>query len=158
MKQLMLFMLAEHRLINPHIYYMKQLKHKYCCCRWLVVTFVYYEFGTLSCATNLEKVPPFVPNIPETENVPQWSPLMTWALISWHLSFWGCKCHQAARPDSLVLLVIYFTLLKVTLDFQEKTLLHQIFAILPSVKCWSPCESLSFLGRKEKQTGEFSVL
>ena len=25
-------------------------------------------------------------------------------LISWHLSFWGCKRHQAARPDSLVLL------------------------------------------------------
>ena len=34
------------------------------------MTFVYYELGTLSCATKLEKVPPFVPNIPETENVP----------------------------------------------------------------------------------------
>ena len=114
MKQLMLFMLAEHHLINPHIHYMK---HKYCCCRWLVVTFVYYEFGTLSCATNLEKVPPFVPNIPETENVPQWSPQTTWALISCHLSFWGFHFHlgvfilglsfyfifhQAARPDSVI--------------------------------------------------------
>ena len=27
-----------------------------------------------------------------------------WTLIGWHLSFWGCKRHQAARPDSLVLL------------------------------------------------------
>ena len=32
------------------------------------------------------------------------SPGDIWTLIGWHLSFWGCKCHQAARPDSLVLL------------------------------------------------------
>ena len=45
--------------VNPHIHHMKQLKHRYCCCRPLVVTFVYYPFGTLSCATKLEKVPLF---------------------------------------------------------------------------------------------------
>ena len=28
------------------------------------------------------------------------SPDDIWALISWYLSFWGCKRHQAARPDS----------------------------------------------------------
>ena len=39
--------------VNPHIHHMKQLKHRYCRCRPLVVTFVYYEFGTLSCATKL---------------------------------------------------------------------------------------------------------
>ena len=32
------------------------------------------------------------------------SPGDTCYLIGWHLSFWGCKRHQAARPDSLVLL------------------------------------------------------
>ena len=35
------FMLAERRPVNPHIHYMKQLKHRYCRCRPLVVTFVY---------------------------------------------------------------------------------------------------------------------
>ena len=36
-----------HRPFNLHIHYRKQLKHKYCRCRPLVVTFVYYEFSTL---------------------------------------------------------------------------------------------------------------
>ena len=35
---------------------MKQLKHRYCRCRLPVVTFVYYEFSTLSCATKLGSV------------------------------------------------------------------------------------------------------
>ena len=39
-------MLAERRPVNPHIHHMNQLKHRYCRCRPLVVTFVYYEFGT----------------------------------------------------------------------------------------------------------------
>ena len=70
--QLLSFILAEHHPVNSHIHYMKQLKHRYCRCRPLVVPFFFhYEFSTLSCATKLEKVPPFVPNIPETENVLQ---------------------------------------------------------------------------------------
>ena len=55
-------MLAERRPVNPHIHYMKQLKHRYYRCRPLVVTFVYYEFGTLSCVTKLTKVPHFCTN------------------------------------------------------------------------------------------------
>ena len=72
METMAFIMLAERRPVNPHIHYMKQLNIvRYCRCRPLVVTFVYCEFGTLSCATKLEKVPPFVPNILETENVSQ---------------------------------------------------------------------------------------
>ena len=56
-------MLAERRSVNPHIHYMKQLKHRYCHCRPLVATHVYnefyYEFSTLSCAAKLDKVPHF---------------------------------------------------------------------------------------------------
>ena len=91
--------------VNPHIHYMKQLKHRYCRCRPLIVTFVYYEFGTLSCATKLMKVPHFCTNYCRDWNCsPMISPGDIWTLITWHLSFWGCKRHQAARPDSLVLL------------------------------------------------------
>jgi len=53
----------------------------------------------LSNQISLEKVPPLVPSIPDTENAPQWSPLMTYELAPF---FWGCKRHPAARPDSLV--------------------------------------------------------
>ena len=70
------FTLAERCPVNPHIHYMKQFKRRYCRCRPLVVTFVYYEFGTLSCAIKLTKVP----HCAETENVHQWSPLVTYAL------------------------------------------------------------------------------
>ena len=69
-----------------------QLKHRYCSCRPKVVTFVYYEFSTLSCATKLEKVPHFC-----TKYSRDWkcSPVIfpdnIWALTSWYLSFWGCK-------------------------------------------------------------------
>ena len=91
--------------VNPHIHYMKQLKHRYCHCRPLVVTFVYYEYGPLSCATKLTKVPHFCTDYCRDWNYsPVISPGDIWTLISWHLSFWGCKRHQAARPDSLVLL------------------------------------------------------
>ena len=84
---------------------MKQLKHRYCRCRPLVVTFVYYEFGPLSCATKLTKVPHYCTNYCRDWNC---SPVISHGdicnLISWHLSFLGCKRHQAARPDCLVLL------------------------------------------------------
>ena len=62
--------------LTVNIHYMKELKHKYCRCWPLVVTFVYYEFGTLSCATKLEKVP-------------QYSRLkmFTCDLLWWHMSF-----------------------------------------------------------------------
>ena len=81
--------------VNRHIHYMKQLKHRYCCCRPLVVTFVYHEFGTLCCATKLAKVPHFCTNY-----CSDWkcSPVISsgdiCSLISWHLSFWGCKCQE----------------------------------------------------------------
>ena len=98
-------MLAEHCPVNPHIRYMKQLKHRYCRCRPLVVTFVYYECGTLSCATKLAKVPLFCTNYcRDWKCSPVISPGDICSLIGWHLSFWGCKRRQAARPDSLVLL------------------------------------------------------
>ena len=42
------FMLAERRPVNPHIHYMKQLKHRYCCCRPLVVAFVYYALTSIN--------------------------------------------------------------------------------------------------------------
>ena len=38
--------------VKPHIHHLKQLKHRYCCHRLPVVTFVYDEFGTVSCATS----------------------------------------------------------------------------------------------------------
>ena len=84
---------------------MKQLKHRYCRCRPLVVTFVCYEFSTLSCATKLAKVPHFCEKYcRDWKCSPAISPGDICSLISWHPSFWGCKRHQAARPDSLVLL------------------------------------------------------
>ena len=79
--------------VNHSIHCVKELKHKYCHCWPLVATFVYYEFSTLSCATKLEKVPHFC-----TKYSRDWkcsrviSSDDIWALISWHLSFWGCKC------------------------------------------------------------------
>ena len=88
--------------VNPHIHYMKQLKHRYCCCGPLVVTFVCYEFGTLSCATKLEEVPHFW-----TKYSRDWkcssviSPDDIWALICWHLSFWGCKGLLVSLYDNL---------------------------------------------------------
>ena len=88
--------------VNPHIHYTKQLKHRYCCCRPLVVTFVCYEFGTLSCATKLEKGPHFW-----TKYSRDWkcssviSPDDIWALICWHLSFWGCKGLLVSLYDNL---------------------------------------------------------
>ena len=91
--------------LTVNIHYMKELKHKYCHCWPLVVTFVYYEFGTLSCATKLEKVPHFCTKYSrDWKCSPVISPDDIWALISWYLSFWGCKRHQTARQDSLVLL------------------------------------------------------
>ena len=39
--------------------YIAWKKHKYCRCRPLIVTLVYYEFSTLICATKLERVPHF---------------------------------------------------------------------------------------------------
>ena len=91
--------------VNPHIHYMKELKNRYCHCWPLVVTFVYYEFGTLRSATKLEKVPHFCTKYSrDWKCSPVISPDDIWTLISWYLSFWGCKCHQTARQDSLVLL------------------------------------------------------
>ena len=42
-------MLAERRPVNPHVHYMKRLKHRYCRCRPLVVTFVYYTCNRVYC-------------------------------------------------------------------------------------------------------------
>ena len=91
--KIVLFILAGIALSTPKFIH-ETTRHGYCRCRPLVVTFVCYEFGRLSCTTKLEKEPHFVPNIPETKNVPEWCPLSpddVWALISWHLSFSGCK-------------------------------------------------------------------
>ena len=61
-------------------------------CKTLVVTFVYYEFGTLSCVTKLTKVPHFCTNYCRDWNCsPVISPGDIWTLIGWHLSIWGCK-------------------------------------------------------------------
>ena len=53
--------------VKPNIHCLKQLRHRYRCCRLPVVTFVSYEFGTVNCATSYTKYPTFVHNIPETE-------------------------------------------------------------------------------------------
>ena len=60
-------------------------KHRYCRCRPPVVTFVYCEFGTLSCATKLEKVPHFCTKYSrDWQCSPVISPDDIGALISWH--------------------------------------------------------------------------
>ena len=95
-------MLAERRrnCQPPHSLH-ETTQHRYCRCRPLVVTFFCYEFGTLSCAARLAKVPHFCTNYCRDWNCsPVFSPCDIWTLIGWHLSFWGCKRHQAARPDS----------------------------------------------------------
>ena len=67
-------------------------QHRYCRCRPLVVTFVYHEFGTLSCATKLAKVTHFWTNYcRDWKCSPVISPGDICSLISWRLSFWGCK-------------------------------------------------------------------
>ena len=112
------FMLAEccRLTVNRHIHYMKQLKHRYCRCRPLVVTFVYHEFGTLCCATKLAKVPHFCTNY-----CSDWkcSPVISsgdiCSLISWHLSFWGCKCQEfplcCLKYSSIIQFSIYTNVL-----------------------------------------------
>ena len=67
--------------VNPHIHYIKQLKHRYCRCRPLVVTFVCYEFGRPH--TKKKGTTQFVPNIPETEDVQCSHGDLPW----WHMSF-----------------------------------------------------------------------
>ena len=55
-------------------------------------------FSTLSWTTKLEKVPHFCAKYSRGWKCwPVISPDAICVLISWHLSFWGCKCHQAAR-------------------------------------------------------------
>ena len=73
------FTLAERR---PNCHYMKQFKLRYCRCRPLVVPFVYYEFGTLSCAIKLTyESTTLLYQLLQIENyVHQWSPLVTYAL------------------------------------------------------------------------------
>ena len=74
--------------VNPHIHYMKELKNRYCHCWPLVVTFVYYEFGTLSSATKLDKVPHFCTKYSrDWKCSPVISPDDIWTLISWYLHF-----------------------------------------------------------------------
>ena len=63
-------------------------QHRYCRCRPLVVIFVYYAFGTLSCVTELEKVPHFCTNYSrDWKCSPVISPDDIWALIGWHFHF-----------------------------------------------------------------------
>jgi len=80
------------------IHHVKQLKHRYCCCRPPIVTFIYYEFSALSCATKLEKVPHFCTKY-SRERLKKFTPADIWALISWHLSFWGCKHQEHKDPQ-----------------------------------------------------------
>ena len=88
------FMLAERRPNCQPPHSLHETTQRYCRCRALVVTFVYYEFGTLSCATKLAKVPhTFVQIIADWKCSPVISPGDICPLISWYLSFWGCKRH-----------------------------------------------------------------
>ena len=53
--------------------FIKWNKHRNSCCRPLVVTFLYYAFGTLSCATKLKKVPHISTNYCRDWILRQWS-------------------------------------------------------------------------------------
>ena len=71
------------------------------------MTFVYYEFGTLSCATKLTKVPHFCTNYCRDWNCsPVMSPGDIWTLIGWHLSFLGVTFTGTTQDCATALLVV----------------------------------------------------
>ena len=128
---------------------MKQLKHRYCRCRTLAVTFVYYEFGTLSCATKLTKVPHFCTNCCRDWNCSQKNAIKQQDQTLWYCCAAPCRKETDDQlwPTATIFLTCRKEPRKTTLNHLEKNYnsnkIHMGAARLRPTWClWSTLSTL----------------
>ena len=59
------------------------------------------------------------------------------------------NCYSFGAPPGVCIMVLFQ---------RDKTLVHQIFHILPSLKCWSPQDSLTIMRDRSKIPGEMCMI